>query len=114
MKHMPNNASQGFSLEDFADKVLQAAQFNNLPPEALAEMKDMIIGEATARMGLMALAELNEEQAKEYEALAQTGDAAKISAFVSGAIKDFPQKVALTLSAYLDEFVAEAAKTKRV
>lgn len=110
---MPDNLNHGFSLEDWADKVLQAAKFSDLPPEARQEMKEMIAAEATARLGLMALAELDAAQAKEYEALARLGDDGKVFSFVARAIKDFPQKVSQTLAAYAEEFTAEAAKTKR-
>lgn len=110
---MPEEADKNFSLEDFADNVLQAAQFTNLAPEAREQIKDLIVGEATARLGLMALAELNPEQIKQYEFLETTGDDARIFDFFANGIKDFPQKMALTLRAYAEEFVAEAQKTKR-
>lgn len=110
---MPDSSNQNFSLEDFAGNVLQAAKFVNLAPAAHEQMKDMIMGEATARLGLMALAELNPEQMKQYEALEPAGDEAKIFTFFSQEIKDFPQKFAATLRAYAEEFVAEAQKTKR-
>lgn len=113
MEIMTETGNNNLFLEDFAANVLQAAKFANLEPEAREQMKDMIVGEATERLGLMALAELNPEQMKQYEVLESAGDEAAVFTFLSKEIKDFPQKVAATLRAYAEEFITEAQKVKR-
>ncbi|OJI06274.1 hypothetical protein BK004_04410 [bacterium CG10_46_32] len=109
--------NQPYNLSEFADSVLSAAGFAQLPDAAQEEFKQQIIAEATERIGLMALGELPEDQLKEYERLATTSkDPANDSAvnkFIVNAIPDFEKKVVLTLKAYALEFIEEAQKARQ-
>lgn len=109
--------NQPYNVSEFADTVLSAAGFAQLPDEAREEFKQQIMAEATERIGMMVLGELSEEQLQEYERLASASkDPAqdpKVNEYIAGAIPDFQGKIILTLKAYAGEFIDEAKKARQ-
>lgn len=104
-------------IEKFIEETLKKAGIADLPDEFKKEYTDKLGVEVQKRLGMMALAELKENDLNDFEKLMKENTEPKpdeMIEFFRSRISDFDNKLANTLKQFADEFVQGAERLKGV
>lgn len=101
-------------LTSFVNDLLVTAGMTSLPDDFRQQYVAKLVRQLEERIGLKALAELDEEQLADYERMMQPPKpAAEVLAFFEVHIHDFPQKLQAVLDEFGAEFVAHAQRVRQ-
>lgn len=102
-------------IENFIQEMLKKAGIANLPEDFKKEYTEKLSVEVQQRLGMMALAELKENDLKEFEKLITKETEPKsddLLTFFRERIPDFENKLSETLKKFADEFIQGAERLK--
>lgn len=105
------------AIQQFIEEMLKKAGVDKVPEDFKKDYVEKLSAEAQRRLGIMALAALDEKALKDFEKLTAKKEAPKqkeLLAFFEAHIPDFPKKVAETLKKFAEEFIQSAERLKRV
>lgn len=102
-------------IESYVAELLKKAGIDALPEDFKKEYVEKLRAEVQQRLGIMALAELDEVGVQDLEKLSsqeKTPEPQELLEFFNKRIPDFQQKVSKNLDEFSQEFLAGAAKIK--
>ena len=95
--------------------MVKKAGIDNMPDDFKKTYNEKLAVEAQRRLGMMAIAELDEQGAKDFEefiAKNPSPEPKKTLEFFNSKITDFQTKVENTLTKFAEEFISGAEKLK--
>jgi hypothetical protein len=96
-------------MQEFIDQLIVDAGFGDMPEDFKAEYAERLTEEAHKRLGLAALAELDDGQMEEFEKLREGGNDELANRFLEGNIDDFTAKMSAALAEFR-QTVLDSAK----
>ena len=102
-------------IQRFIQDMIKNAGIDNMPDDFKKTYSEKLAVEAQRRLGIMAIAELDEQGAKDFEefiAKNQSPEPQKTLEFFNSRISNFETKVQETLTKFAEEFISGAEKLK--
>lgn len=103
------------TIQQFIEAMLKKAGLTSVSEDFKNEYVAKLSAEAQRRLGIMALAALDEKAIKDFEKLTVQKEAPKqkeLLAFFESRISDFPKKVSETLKQFAEEFIQGAERLR--
>ena len=103
------------TIQLFVQEMLAKAELNKLPEDFKKDYVEKLTAEVQQSLGVMAIAELDEQGVKDFEKLmgiTPVPNPEKVLEFFGARIPDFPKKVSEVLAKFSADFVQGAARLR--
>jgi len=102
-------------LQKYVKQIVEQAGLGGLPESFQRDYMEKLSVEAQRRLGIMALAEIDEQGLKEFDKLtsgAKQPTTKELLDFLNAHIPDFEKKAAVALQKFAEEFIAGAERLR--